>query len=199
MAEAQFGCHEIYTPLHAIDGAVELLLDGSVQKLNSESLEAVALIAESSRQLAQKLTLLISIAQLGQLQENYLACHSVAEVGRNCGVSISGIAAIHTVLSVDLKCLAAAAELARVQFGAELHSSNLTEECAFLIRVAGANGDIRTGEGCLALHLFNSLVERAGGNVLVEENGGMTLSFQVAVDSSGSSNTLPSVSSKTEV
>jgi len=168
--------HELATPLHAIRGSAELMLDGSLGRLSGELLEAAALIAESARALERRLALLAAIERLGQRTPAAPAPVPLIELCPD--LAERGGAPEASALMVEV-CAAEIGETLRLVagLGAGGHDSPgeradgtppvlvAVEESRVTLALEGAGQTMAAGDGAIALELARRLAARSRGRL----------------------------------
>jgi len=187
--------HELRTPLHAMQSAVELLLDGSAGKLSLEALEIVGLLARSQRQLSKALDLTVQLANLSVGGEAYREL-----------VPLTGLSRRSQDLSPEL-CLYSVeicqAEFTRAMVLLEGTSMRASEReiriDASQVLVSGTIGRApdASGDGALAWIVANVLLERSDCRLETLGSEGYRITIPLAGSGADQRETRPSASRNT--
>lgn len=165
LLDDRMSTHELFTPLHAIDGAVELLLDGAGKQLSHDARDIVALIAGASRELNAKIGLLIGIAEWGERPGSFLAQHTLSDL--SAIVRTNGSSAQQPPVSVEVNLPGLRSMMETLQNHCGLVASTgaagwqLSDD-DWLLSIGQIDHRLATGEGSLAWTLAKVIARHSG-------------------------------------
>ena len=169
----QIAAHEVMTPLHAIDGAAELLLDGSVAQLPLEARDVVALIARSSRELNGKIGLLLAYIEILNRPAAYRPSHPLSELLRIAGCE--GGTETGANVELALPDFSRAISILRDECGLSGPAAMAEPGDQVRIELGQLSCDLQTGNGSIAFNMARELVQQNEGR-LEQEAGLVVLS-----------------------
>lgn len=182
MSDNRIDAHELFTPLHAIDGAVELLLGGSSQRPSTEMCELLGLIAGASRELSEKVDILLAIASLSGKPAGYMAVCDLADISACFELSALPEASTGKTVEVDIEALRKMVEALQNYCGLKVREPSLAwhqQSEVFEASLGRIASDGSTGEGALGFRLAQSFATYAGVRLSVVDDQKLLMQIPV--------------------
>lgn len=187
--------HELRTPIHAMQGAIELLLDGSVGKLSLEAREIVGLISSSLRQLSQAVDQTVQLANFAIAGEAYRELVPVTGLCRGTE-DLPAEYALHAVEICRSEVMRALSLLEGSPKETSARELRLDGKSAYVSGLIGYTPKA-SGDGALAWLVANILLERSGCALEVLGADVYRVAIPLSTSGAGHCETRPSSSRNT--
>lgn len=171
---AWFASHELRTPLNAIRSAAELLIDGSLGGLSSESREIVGLICEAACELDAKFGRLENLARV-EMHELSLESTAIAELILTSAIHSTGHTPEDFRAYVDRDLLQRAIEFCRACLAGDgtsieiVHAGGTCDRLQLKFHPKCRSG--ADGNDAIGFEIARRTAERAGARLHIDDDG----------------------------